>query len=99
MSKIQEVRILKAKGNNLAPINPATEETLAILLTAIQANILSAYASAGQDTSGEPMYVGGVKSDGSWYIKAIYIGTPFTTKYVKGASDFGTAWTARAIVV
>lgn len=77
-------------------INPATTEKQDSIITAIQANVLSAYASAGQDTSSEPMYVGGVKSDGSWYIKKIYIATPFTTTYVNGASDFATAWTARA---
>ena len=66
-------------------INPATEE---------KQDILSSYARAGQDISGDPMYFAGLKQDGSWFIKRMYLSGDYTTKYANGTSGFD--WSSRA---
>lgn len=56
--------------------------------------ILTSYALAGQDISSDPMYFAGLKTDGSWYIKRMYLSGDYTTKYANGTSGFD--WSTRA---
>jgi hypothetical protein len=45
----------------------------------------------------QPAYQGFLKPDGSWYIKKIDESTePKTVRFCKGATDYATAWTAKA---
>lgn len=80
--KVKMVELIGADG---VLKNPATEE---------KQDSLSAYAQAGSDISGDPMYFAGLKSDGSWYIKKMYLSGDYTTKYVNGPSGFD--WSTRA---
>ena len=65
-------------------INPATEENQ---------DPLARYKDAGMDVSGSPMYFGFIALDGSWYIKRLDTSTG--TTYVKGSSNYTTAWGSR----
>jgi hypothetical protein len=62
-------------------INPATED---------KQDILSAYKITDIDDTG---YYGYLKADGSWYIMQENSGA---YRYIKGDSDYSTAWTGRA---
>lgn len=80
-----KVKITEIIGSDGVLKNPATEE---------KQDILSSYARAGQDISGDPMYFAGLKQDGSWFIKRMYLSGDYTTKYANGTSGFD--WSSRA---
>lgn len=71
--------------NDGVQINAATEE---------KQDALAGYAKAGQDISGDPMYFAGLKADGKWYIKKMYLSGDYTSKYANGTSGFD--WSVRA---
>ena len=56
---------------------------------------LSLYSSAGQDISSDPMYFSGLKENGSWYIKQMYLSGTYQTLYANGTSSYTTNWTNR----
>jgi len=74
--------------NNGVQANAATEETLQLIV-----DPLAKYKSAGMDIASNPMYFGYLDKDGNWYIKKL--DTTSGTTYVKGTSDYETAWTGR----
>ncbi len=78
-------------GGGLSGPESAKLQTLA---TEAKQDALSAYAPAGQDIAGDPMYFAGLKADGSWYIKKMYLSGDYTSKYANGTSGFN--WSTRA---
>lgn len=53
------------------------------------------YKLSDEDSASDPAYYGYLDADGGWYILKITESTG-TYRYVKGASDYSTAWTDRA---
>jgi len=80
-----QMRVTELIGADGVLKNPATEE---------KQGVFNEYAPAGQDISGDPMYFAGLKADGSWYIKRMYLSGDYTTKYANGTTGFD--WSSRA---
>jgi len=55
----------------------------------------SGYSLSDYDALSNPIYLGKLAADGSWFITTINTSTG-AKRYVKGASGYTTAWTARA---
>jgi len=80
-------RSVKLEDIGASLLNPATEETLQLI-----SNNSSAYKVSDLD-SGTTSYFGYVKPDGTWYILKL---TDTEARYVKGTTNYTTAWTGRA---
>lgn len=96
----QITKVADSGGNT---IDPAKEDgNLATLAGAVvdshlQVDVLSdplaSYKPAGMDVAANPYYFGYLDIDGKWFIKKL--DTTSGTTYVKGDSDYATAWTGR----
>lgn len=49
------------------------------------------------DSSGDPVYIGKIDKNGSWYISEINI-ISGTKKYINGTSDYSNNWSNRSIL-
>jgi hypothetical protein len=76
-----KIKVVELIGADGVLKNPATED---------KQDILSAYKITDIDDTG---YYGYLKADGSWYIMQEISGA---YRYIKGDSDYSTAWTGRA---
>lgn len=82
--KVQMTELIGANG---ILVNPATEEK--------QSETLFHYKLARLPVPGDTLiYLGYLDKDGNWYITEIDEDNG-TQKYVKGESDFSTAWSSR----
>lgn len=81
------------KDASNARINPATNEKLDDVITALSA--AGGYAISDLDESGAVNYFGYVSSSGSWYILSYNTSTN-AFRYVKGESAYATNWSNRA---
>lgn len=85
--------VVGVKNASNTRINPATNEKLDAIVTALNAS--GGYKISDLDDSGTINYFGYVASTGAWYILAYNTSTN-TFRYIKGDSSYSTNWTNRS---
>jgi len=76
-------------------VNPSTH---ALLFEDSNVLATDSYSISDYDDSANPVYVGKVAANGSWFITSINTSTG-SVRYIKGSANYSTSWTARTGLV